>query len=105
MDGTVDVTKPEALVYELDASAHITGLVAHEYIVPLDKGTARKPPELLGVKFHQHPTLPLWILHAWLWKENPSGFFEDWNPAVRLCPSGVPIFGIERPQAGTIRAR
>src|SRR6185503_14507340 len=28
MDGTVDVTKPEALVYELDASAHITGLVA-----------------------------------------------------------------------------
>jgi hypothetical protein len=93
MDASVDVTKPEALVYELDATGKITGLVAHEYIVPVDKWTSRKPPELFGVSFHRHPTLPLWVLHAWLWKDNPSGIFEDWNPAVRLCPAGVPIFG------------
>jgi hypothetical protein len=97
LDGTVDVTKPEALVYELDASARITGLVAHEYIVPVDKWTSRQPPELFGVNFHKHPTLPLWVLHTWLWKDNPTGVFEDWNPAVRLCPPGVPIFGIDRP--------
>jgi hypothetical protein len=93
MDGTVDITKPEALVYELDAAGHITGLVAHEYIVPVDKWTSKKAPRLFGVDFHRHPTLPLWVLHAWLWKDNPSGIFEDWNPAVRLCPAGVPIFG------------
>jgi hypothetical protein len=93
MDATVDSTKPEALVYELDAAGHITGLVAHEYIVPVDKWMSREPPELFGVDFHRHPTLPLWVLHAWLWKDNPAGVFEDWNPAVRLCPAGVPIFG------------
>lgn len=24
-----------------------------------------------------------WLLHAWLWKPNPRGLFEEWNPAVR----------------------
>jgi hypothetical protein len=97
MDTTVDITKPEALVYELDARGAITGLVAHEYIVPVDAWTAADPPSLFGVSFHRHPTLPLWVLHAWLWKDNPTTVFEDWNPAVRLCPDGVPIFGIDLP--------
>ena len=83
---TVDITKPEALVYELDATGHITGLVAHEYIVPVDAWKSAAPPKLFGVDFHRHPTLPLWVLHTWLWKDNPTGVFEDWNPAVRLCP-------------------
>ena len=39
MDDQVDITKPEALVYELDANGDITGLVAHEYIVPIDAWT------------------------------------------------------------------
>jgi hypothetical protein len=103
MDATVDITKPEALVYELDAAGRIAGLVAHEYIVPIDAWTSGKPPALFGMDFHRHPTLPLWVLHAWLWKDNPAGVFEDWNPAVRLCPSGVPIFGTDlpRPAAAT----
>lgn len=67
MDDQVDVTKPEALVYELDANGEITGLVAHENI------------------FYQHPTQPLWVLHAWLWKDNSTGAFQDWDPAVRQC--------------------
>jgi hypothetical protein len=98
MDDKVDITKPEALVYELDATGHITGLVAHEYIVPIDAWHQRRPPRLFGVDFHKHPTLPLWVLHAWLWKDNPSGVFQDWNPAVRQCPAGVPIFGQDLPK-------
>ena len=97
LDATVDLTKPEALVYELDASGEVAGLVGHEYIVPIDAWTSNKPPELFGLDFHRHPTLPLWVLHTWLWKDNPAGIFEDWNPAVRLCPAGVPIFGIDLP--------
>jgi hypothetical protein len=97
LDATVDIMEPEALVFELDASGDIVGLVAHEYIVPTDAWTSHKPPTLFGVDFHQHPTLPLWVLHTWLWKDNPSGVFEDWNPAVRLCPAGVPIFGTDLP--------
>ena len=97
MDDQVDITEPEALVYELDAHGDITGLVAHEYIVPIDAWTSTTPPQLFGMDFHQHPTLPLWVLHAWLWKDNPTGIFQDWNPAVRQCPAGVPIFGVDLP--------
>jgi hypothetical protein len=97
LDDHVDITAPEALVYELDASGAVTGLVAHEYIVPIDAWTSTTPPRLFGMDFHRHPTLPLWVLHAWLWKANPAGVFEDWNPAVRLCPPGVPVFGVDLP--------
>ncbi len=98
MDDKVDIKKPEALVYELDVAGKITGLVAHEYIVPIDAWHQRRPPRLFGVDFHKHPTLPLWVLHTWLWKDNPSGVFQDWNPAVRLCPPGLPIFGEDVPE-------
>jgi hypothetical protein len=103
LDATVDPAKPEALVYELDAAGDVVGLVAHEYIVPIDAWTSRTPPVLFGLEFHRHPTLPLWVLHAWLWKDNPAGIFDDWNPAVRQCPPGVPVFGTDlpRPAAAT----
>jgi hypothetical protein len=101
MDAHLDITKPEALVYELDASGAITGLVAHEYIVPVDAWTSPRPPTLFGVPLHRHPTLPLWVLHTWVWKDNPAGIFNDWNPAVRMCPDGVPIFGRDQPTANS----
>ena len=97
LDDQVDLTKPEALVYELDAEGKVDGLVAHEYIVPIDAWHKKRPPRLFGVAFHQHPTLPLYVLHAWLWKDNARGDFDDWNPAVRQCPAGVPIFGEDLP--------
>lgn len=43
MDASVDVTKPEALVYELDADGQVVGLVAHEYIVPTEAWTSSRP--------------------------------------------------------------
>lgn len=98
MDATVDVRQPEALVYELDAAGNVAGLVAHEYIVPVDAWSSSRPPRLFNMNFHRHPVLPLWVLHAWLWKPNPTGMFADWNPAVRPCPAGVPIFGVDLPE-------
>lgn len=97
MDDQVDLTTPEALVYEMGPGGEILGLIAHEYIVPVEAWTATAPPRLFGVDFHQHPVLPLWVLHVWLWKDNPSGIFQDFNPKVRMCPEGVPIFGVDRP--------
>ena len=97
MDATVDIAHPEALVYELAADGTIAGLVAHEYIVPIEAWTSADPPSLFGVDFHRHPSLPLWVLHTWIWKDNVNGVFADWNPAVRQCPTGVPIFGVDLP--------
>jgi hypothetical protein len=96
LDAHLDIAHPEALVYELDANGRVAGLVAHEYIVPVEDWHSATPPELFGVAFHKHPTLPLWVLHVWLWRDNPTGPFQDWNPAVRLCPPNAPIFGSDR---------
>ena len=65
--------------------------------MPIEAWTSAEPPTLFGVDFHHHPTLPLWVLHTWIWKDNVNGVFADWNPAVRQCPTGVPIFGVDLP--------
>lgn len=88
--GALDASKPEALVYEMRADGRLK-LVGVEYIVLRDDSEVA--PQLFGRSFHAHPVLPLWVLHAWVWKPNPLGMFEDWNPRVALCPEGVPVFG------------
>jgi hypothetical protein len=98
IDATLDVRAPEALLYELDAAGQITALVAHEYIVPIEVWDDSAPPRLFGRDLHRHPSLPVWILHTWIWKENPMGVFEDFNPRARPCPDGVPVYGEDDPQ-------
>jgi hypothetical protein len=92
LDAEVDVAAPEALVYEMRANGDVK-LVGLEYIVPIDAWTGAEPPMLFDQPFHPHPVLPLYVLHAWVWRPNPDGMFVDWNPNVGQCPAGVPIFG------------
>ncbi|HEX6221553.1 MAG TPA: hypothetical protein VF115_10700 [Acidimicrobiia bacterium] len=92
LDGTVEADSPEALVYEMAENGKLK-LVGLEYLVPSELVDPANPPELFGHQFHEHPVLPFWILHAWIWRPNPSGMFTDWNPNVGLCPDGVPVFG------------
>jgi len=85
-------SRPEAVVYEPDRHGHLN-LVALEYLVPKavwDK-THRDPPSLFGQPFMLNPVsnrfLPFafYSLHVWLYKANPGGLFEMWNPRVH-CP-------------------
>lgn len=92
VDDIVDASAPEALVYEMRPNGQLK-LVGLEYLVPIESVDPDDPPALFGQAFHPHPVLPFWILHAWIWQPNPSGMFSDWNPAVGMCPDGVPIFG------------
>ena len=46
-------------------------------------------PALHGRQFHKHSSLPLYILHAWIWEENPEGMFADFNTAVGPCPANL----------------
>jgi hypothetical protein len=86
-DGVVDPLRPEALLYaESDEGLRLTGV---EYVVFVDAwGADRPPPELFGHQFHMVPEgnrygIPAFYeLHVWLWYDNPSGTFEDWNPRV-----------------------
>ena len=83
IDGTARVEEPELLLYEPDRSGRLR-LVAVEYIIPYTAHSrSAAPPELFGgQKFKQNDTFQLWGLHAWVWKNNPSGMFADWNPRV-----------------------
>lgn len=84
LDGDVDALHPEAMVYEVTDRG--LDLVAVEYIVPGDLVDPADPPELFGHDFHLNAALGVWVLHAWVWKHNPSGMFADYNPGVGACP-------------------
>jgi hypothetical protein len=84
LDLTVNMLEPEAMVYAPGPNGQLQ-LDAVEYIVPAapwDAAGNTKPPSVLGQSFHLDTELGVYILHAWIWQENPSGMFEDWNPKV-----------------------
>ena len=87
LDTTVELTRPEAMVYTPGPDG-ILQLGAVEYIVPAVAWDAQghtHPPVLFGRFFRLNQALGVYVLHAWAWKNNPSGMFEDWNPNVS-CP-------------------
>ena len=89
LDTTFDLLKPEAIVYE-PLPGGLLKLAAVEYIVPAAPWDAEGhagPPTApaLGQTFHLNQALGVYVLHAWTFKNNPSGIFQDWNPDV-LCP-------------------
>lgn len=88
-DPAVDATKPEALVYAPAENGRLR-LVAAEYVVlqAAWDATNTSRPTLFGQQFALVPAgnrygLPAFYeLHAWIWKHNPLGLFNDWNPRV-----------------------
>lgn len=82
IDGSVRVDQPELLLYEPEKNGKLR-LVGVEYIVPYTfHARSAEPPVLFGQQFKQVDAFQLWGLHAWVWEENPSGIFADWNPRV-----------------------
>jgi hypothetical protein len=79
IDGEARLEEPEILMYEpqRDGSLQLVGI---EYVVPLS--AAANPPSLFGLTFHRNEAFQLWVLHVWLYRDNPSGMFTDWNPTV-----------------------
>lgn len=91
-DALLDPLRPEALVYEPRPNGKLA-LVGVEYIVFQDAWDAihPQPPVLFGHPFHlvrspnRYGVPPFYELHLWVWKHNPGGMFNDWNPRVQ-CP-------------------
>jgi hypothetical protein len=91
-DGVVDPTAPEAVMYEQRSNGTLE-LVGVEFVVFQDAWDAANPapPELFGETFtlvpepNRYGIPPFYELHAWAWKDNPTGTHQDWNPRV-LCP-------------------
>ena len=79
-DGTAAELDPEVLVYAPENGK--LKLAAVEYIIPQPLWTSSQPPSLFGQDFVKNDILNIWALHVWLFRHNPSGIFEDWNPTV-----------------------
>ena len=77
-DGILDAANPEALVYaDVDGAPQ---LVAVEWV-------STAPGEVLGMPLHLNHDLDVWVLHAWVGLDNPSGMLADHNPNVGACPT------------------
>ena len=85
-DPETDPMRPDILVYA-PAEHGNPKLVALEYEVfrPDWHGAGHTdPPTLLGQLFESFDFegLQIYGLHVWLWRNNPSGMFQDFNPNV-----------------------
>ena len=89
-DTVLDPAQPEALVYEPRPYTGGYKLVALEYIVFQDAwdATHSSPPSLFGQEFqlttspNRYGLPPFYALHAWLFRGNPLGQLQPWNPRV-----------------------
>jgi hypothetical protein len=96
-DGKFDIRTPEVLVYEPKKNGGFE-LVAVEYveIAAVWDGANAHPPQLFGRTLAKVPAgnrygLPdFYEIHAWAWRDNPRGAFDDWNPTVTCRGNGDP---------------
>lgn len=87
VDTNVNMLEPETFVYAPGPNGKLQ-LAAVEYVVPgaaWDAEEHAELPSVMGQSFHYAPATGNYILHAWVWRHNPAGMFEDWNPNVS-CP-------------------
>jgi hypothetical protein len=88
-DGTLDASRPQALMYEPGPNGSLR-LIGVEYLAFADKWHAKheSAPVLEGhvLSYTGSPNRygipPHYELHVWAWEPNPSGTFTDWNPHV-----------------------
>ena len=89
MDGELDATRPEIIIYEPTPGGR-PRLIGADYLVLADAWNAKhsSPPEIMGQLLHlfEAPNrfgLPaFYTLHVWAWKDNPTGAFVNWHSNV-----------------------
>lgn len=92
VDGVVDISEPEALVYEPQKNGTMK-LVAVEYIVAAAAWDEQDGIPALGTQpYDDHtndpetnyggPGFPNYSLHVWVWQHNPLGMHAPFNPTV-----------------------
>jgi hypothetical protein len=96
-DPAINALTPEAVIYEPRRGGGYR-LVGVEYVTFKAAWDASHsaPPALFGRNFalvgagNRYGLPPFYQLHVWLWRPNPSGMFNDWNPKVSCRGQGDP---------------
>ena len=83
VDTVVDPLQPEAMVYTPGDSGELE-LTSVEYIVsaPAWDAVHSQPPSLFGHTFGYNAGMMVYSMHAWIWRPNPAGMFEYYNPKL-----------------------
>ncbi len=81
MDGVIDPSAPDALLYEPRGKGP-PKLVGVELAVPYPLWTAPQPPRFMGAEFQREDEFGVWGLHVWAWTKNPEGMFAESNPNI-----------------------
>ncbi|WP_297336998.1 hypothetical protein [Algoriphagus sp.] len=88
--GAYDPTMPQALLYEKMKNGKMR-LIGVEFVIDQETWDAEHDePPYFGSRefdFDNAQALPFtnYQLHVWIWKHNPNGIFEKFNPTVS-CP-------------------
>ena len=96
LDGVLDPTKPEIIIYEPLPNGRLKMTGADFLVFAADwHANNAATPELGGQLLHlfESPNrfgLPnFYTLHVWAWKENPTGAFANWHSNVS-CDAFTP---------------
>ncbi len=96
LDGVLDPSKPEIIIYEALPSGRLRMTGADFLVFAADwHASNTATPELGGQLMHlfESPNrfgLPnFYTLHVWAWKDNPTGTFSNWHSNVS-CDSFAP---------------
>jgi hypothetical protein len=89
LDGELDPTHPEIVIYEPTANGSVR-MIGADYLVLADAwhATHEGTPQLGGQLLHyfEAPNRfgldPFYTLHVWAWKDNPTGMFVNWHSDV-----------------------
>jgi hypothetical protein len=90
MDGELDATRPEIVIYEPLPNGKLR-LIGADYLILADAWNTKHPegpPQLMGQLLHlfEAPNRfglpPFYTLHVWAWKESPTGTFVNWHANV-----------------------
>ena len=83
LDDKLDLDHPEILVYEKTATGEYK-LNGVEFYVPYSAHPRdAAPPVIMGQPLTPFDPGKFWYRHVWVWTDNPSGVFADWDPDVK----------------------
>jgi len=89
VNGALDPLQPEVLLYEPMKNGNLR-LVGVEFLIPSAAwdATHSTTPSLGDQRFMDRRTAPFgaefpnYALYVWIWRNNPSGMYEQYNPNV-----------------------
>jgi hypothetical protein len=83
LDDKLDLDHPEILVYGKTSTGEYR-LNGVEFYVPFSAHPRTSaPPEIMGHQLTPFDPGKFWYLLVWVWTDNPSGMFADWDPDVK----------------------